>query len=706
MTSRIRFDPTDAIIISGVYFLIWEQTSGGLILQQMDNAKVLREYTHAEVHDLLRSPDTRLKRGYFKGHKTFTRLRTGKNYLSTLPEKTRSRIVWKGIVCRVFLEAEREGLIKRCETSITEAMPVLRQRVDELSIQSQLQHGATQGGSTVTVWKMPCPRSMLGWVRAFETSEGCLLSLARKKRSDDTYKRKFSREAVKLLNECLWEFMSDQRPTVAKIIRDTRDRFNDINEERLQNGLPAHFIPSASELERRIRRFHRFSTKVARHGRDAAQRDMAIYEHGMKICHPLQRVEMDEWKIDVFSLLSNAGFFDGLSAQDTRQYDVGRRWLYLAIDVATRCVVGFKLAKTQSSADALNTVSMIAMDKTPLARAAGCESDWPFYGGCGSLSTDMGPAFAADVYRIAVSDIGFNPVAPVAGVPNLRGHIERVFGTFATQLMPELTGRSFSNTQERGDHPGNKRAALTDEDLAQVFTRFIVDIYHNVPHEGLKGETPANAWKRLAHAQGVTPPPDATAMRSVFGIPIHRKIGRHGVRVFGIHYLSPEIESAYLDGQHEKLEVRIDPHDLTHVSACLSGEWHSAKAVSDAVWGLSLEEWQEIVRKLRHKHKQEAELQEDVVRRARKAIRKTNSDAMKLRRLSPLTCTTKDLERAERDLFMALTIKPKSAEAPIKDAPVGKGLLGDVIAPTPEADEQSEPHIDSKPSKKWGFRHD
>lgn len=706
MIPRIRFDPTDAITIANVDFLIWEQSKRGLVLQRVDNASITRSFSNDEVHALLTAPDTKLKRGFFSGHKAVNRLRNGQKYLATVPQKPRSRALWKGVVCQVFLSAEQNDGLKRTETAIQTFMPSLRYRVDELCSRAQLIGGPAQAGAEMTIRKLPCPRTLLTWVRLYEKSGCCPLSLLRKHRSGSSYTRRFSRDVVKLLNDCILEFLSREQPTQKKVIRDTRDRFKDENEARRSEGLRELHIPSASEIERRIRRFGRFQKKAARRGVDAAQREMSVYESGLNVSHPLQRVEMDEWQIDVFSILGEAGCLDGMSVEEKANYDVGRRWLYLAIDVATRCIVGFRLAKTQSAADGICTVSLITMDKTPLARAAGCERDWAFFGGCGSISTDMGPAFVADDYRTVVTDIGFNQVAPVAGVSKLRGHVERMFGTFASQLMPELSGRSFSNPKERGDYPGEARAALTDQDLIRLFTRFIVDIYHNVPHVGLKGETPTNAWKRLAKEEGVSAPPDATAWCSVFGVPAKRKINRHGLRVFGIHYLSPEIEDAYLQGQDEPVEVRIDPHDLTHVTVCLAGEWHSAKAVPEAIWGLSLFEWQEIVRQLRLKHKKEAELMEGVVLRARKAIRKINADAMALRRLLPITISADDLDRAERELFMSLTVKPQRTEAPVNDAPVGKGLLGDKIGKKEPSKNGSIDETPIKPIKPWGFHHD
>lgn len=706
MSLRIRFHPTDAISMAKTLYLIWEQTKSGLVLQQVDNPSVTRSFTSEEVVALLAAPDTRLRRGYFSGHKAVSRLRNGQKYLATVPKKARSIALWKCVWVQVFIGREQSSKVNRTEVAIRKSMPAMKSRVDEICTQSQLIGKSAQAGAEMKTRKEPSPRALLTWVRRYEASDCCPLSLLRKHRSDSTYVRKFSRDVVKLMNECIWDFMSGGKPSKKKIVRDTRDRFKEENEARKSDGMPELHIPSASEIERRVNRFSRFQTKAARHGVSAAQRDMSIYESGLKISHPLQWVEMDEWMIDVFSLLDEAGFFDGMSVEAKSEYDIGRRWLYLAIDVATRCIVGFRLAKTPSAADAISTVSLITMDKTPLARAAGCESEWAFFGGCGSISTDMGPAFVADAYRIAVTDLGFNQVAPVAGVPKLRGHVERMFGTLASQLMPELTGRSFANPQERGDYPGEARAALTDDDLIKLFTRFIVDIYHNVPHSGLNDETPANAWARLAKEQGVSAPPDATARCSVFGVPLQSKIGRHGVLANGIHYLSEELEDAYLEGVRDKIDIRVDPHDVTFVTVCLSGEWFAAKAVSEEVWGLSLFEWLELVRQLRIKHKNEAQLTEEVVRRARKAIRTINTDAMALRRLAPITVTTDDLERAEREVFMSLTIRPKRTVAPIKDAPEGQGLLGDVILPEEPTKETDDAKKLIKPSKVWGFRHD
>jgi len=706
VSPRIRFDPTDMIVIAGVSFQIFEQSKRGVILQQIDNSNISRSYAHSEIAALLAAPDTKLKRGYFSESKADSRLSNNDKFLASLPPEAREMVLWKDLVCRTFIAAEEARKVKRTDGSVKLFSTILQQRVDEASCNAQLVGKSARAGTKTTIRKVPCTRTVLTWVRDYERSGCNPLSMLRKHRSGASYAKKLSPEDVKLLNDCIWEFLSSERPTLAKVVRDTRDRFREENELRRAAGSPTLNTPSKTEIIRRLKRLDCFQTKVGRHGVNAAEKQMGFYENGLEISHPLQWVEVDEWQIDVLSLLEDAGCLDGITAEERSRLDIGRRWIYLAIDVRTRCIVGFRLSKLPSAIDAVRTIAMIVMDKTPLAKAAGCGSDWAFSGGCGTISTDMGPAFIADEFRTAVTDIDFNHVTPVAGQPKLRAHVERAFRTFATQLMPMLTGRTFSNPQERGDYPSEARAALTDDDLIKVFIRFIVDIYHNEPHGGLQGETPANAWKRLAKEQGVTAPPDSTAICSVFGIPQQRKIERHGVRVFGIHYQSPEIQGAFLERGSEPVDIRVDQYDLTHITVCLGGKWHSVKAVSEVVWGLSYEEWQDITRQLRLRFKKEAEMSKDVIYRARKAIKQINTDAMKLRRLSPVTVSPADLERAERDLYIGLSVQHDRLETPVKDAPSGKGLLGDKILPAETSKEPPSANGPAAPQKPWGFRND
>ena len=203
------------------------------------------------------------------------------------------------------------------------------------------------------------------------------------------------------------------------------------------------------------------------------------------------------------------------------------------------------------------------------------------------------------------------------------------------------------------------------------------------------------------------PPPDATTRRVAFGVDAKRILDRHGVRFLGNFYQSGEIQDAYLKHGAHEVTLKLDPDDITPVSICLDNDWHSAKAISESTWGLTLEQWQEMTRQILTQHKDAAKVSEPIVRRARKDIRAVNSDAMARRRLKPKIFDTDDLERLERNLFVGVEIKPTRLQEPELNAPRGAGLLGDVITARPtQGPAKPTPTVQQPKKMKLEFHND
>lgn len=687
MTRHFRVSEADCLEIAGATHRLIRTDKTGTVWARLDDDAVRLSFTGEEFIRLLAAPDTRLKRGHFSDHAAVRRLRCDYRYLQTLAPQKRARALWQTSCARIFLAAEAQGETKRNEAAIHEIRPELERRVNAVEESGQDAGRVPRAGQTFTRWRFPCARQLLEWVRMYEAAGRSPVVFLRKHRMSAA-SRKLISEAESLLAECVAGYLDRNQPTQEDIVKNVESCFSEVNAGRTEAGKPRLPPPSARTVRRRIKALDPFEVVAQREGIEVARRKFGFYEEGLRADYPLQRIEMDEWQIDISSLLGDGGALDGLSPADRARFEVGRRWIYVAIDCATRCVLGFRIVATQNTEDAIRTLNLIIQDKTPIAEAAGCESKWDQSGGIGILVTDHGSAFASEIFRMAVADLGATYEAPPAGVPKLRARIERIFRSFGLQLVPMLIGRTFSNPVERGDYPSEQWAALTDDELVQIFTLFIVDIYHNTPHAGLQGETPANAWKRLSAEQGVTPPPDANHRRAVFGIPLKRKLDRHGVRVFGINYTSPKLQEALLRGAGGKIPVRVDPEDLTHISVCLGHEWHSAQAVSQAVHGLSLDEWQTIMRDLRTRFRDQAVLSAEIIREARRKIRAIDARARQLRRVQPPHLTAEALERIENRLFLGIRIGPDgSAASGDLEHPIGRtrpdpdDLLGDVITP-------------------------
>ncbi len=255
------------------------------------------------------------------------------------------------------------------------------------------------------------------------------------------------------MNQVIEIYADTQRPSRAQAAADTLELFRQENRRRAEAGLSELVVPSRQTINRRLAQADPYYVHAKRFGTAAANAHFTLYENGPDIWQPLERVEMDENRLDVVSLLILTGIWDHLPPDRQERFEAGRRWLYVAIDCATRCILSMRLAETPNSGDAIKALRDIFVDKTPIAQAAGCESTWHHHGGIGTLVTDQGGAFVSDEFQGTVSSLGITAHLPPAGLPWLRGHIETFFRTYGHQLMPLLVGRTFFDTVERGDYP-------------------------------------------------------------------------------------------------------------------------------------------------------------------------------------------------------------------------------------------------------------
>lgn len=330
-----------------------------------------------------------------------------------------------------------------------------------------------------------------------------------------------------------------------------------------------------------------------------------------------------------------------------------RLWMVAAIDCASRVILGFKLALAPGAEETVAILQLICQDKTAIAAACGASSGWDQATGVGTIVSDMGSAFTSTAFITAVTDLGWNGMAAAAGHPELRCTIERLFHAFGYLLMSDLTGRLFGSPQERGDYPSEDWAAPTEAELGLILTRFVVDIYHNRAHAGLREASPALAWQALAAESYPLSVPDETTQRAAFGLALTRRPGRHGVRFAGIDYVGRQL--LLHSSSHRDLSVRVDPEDLGWIVVTLDGEWHPLRATNPAVTGLVLADWWEMVLSIRRKHRDAVAA--ETIWRARRDIAAINAGARARHRLGLLKISAARVESDERALYMGLRVQ-------------------------------------------------
>jgi putative transposase len=87
---------------------------------------------------------------------------------------------------------------------------------------------------------------------------------------------------------------------------------------------------------------------------------------------------MDEWEIDLIAALKKAGI--DISQTSLRDLELGRYWVCVAFDTASRSILGLKLSTKPNADDAKAVLWMAMRDKTALASQLGCETAWKQHG--------------------------------------------------------------------------------------------------------------------------------------------------------------------------------------------------------------------------------------------------------------------------------------------------------------------------------------
>jgi putative transposase len=280
----------------------------------------------------------------------------------------------------------------------------------------------------------------------------------------------------------------------------------------------------------------------------------------------MDRIEMDDWEMDLFVVLKHKHVLSGLDGKArlaARKLKKNRTkvrcTVTVAIDVVTKCVVGLHVTPfSPSAAGSKSALQGIVVDKDPIAKLAGCRSDWPMTARPLEVSTDGGPAFRGD-FHDALGMLRVEHRFPGTD-PRSRGTIESFFRNLK-RLCRIYTGQSFANVVLKGDYPAEDMASLLAENVYLRLVRFIVDDYHHRPHSGLGGMRPYEAWRRAKN--DLDPPPDHLNRLLAFGLAVpNRVVAADGVTYMHARYRHPLMGKLRAFLGDRRTSIVTDPNDM------------------------------------------------------------------------------------------------------------------------------------------------
>jgi putative transposase len=289
--------------------------------------------------------------------------------------------------------------------------------------------------------------------------------------------------------------------------------------------------PDPKTIVSRIRAEDGFQIALKRQGAKAARQRFEPRPGKLTAKRALGLIQIDHTPADI-----------NLVADDDLTRVIGRPWLTLAIDVATRAVVGYYLSMDEPST--ISVAMCIAHVMQPKAENKIEPGLWPMYGTPEAILVDNGKDLRSFAFQRGCEqhgiDLQWRPVAE----PHYGAHIERLMGTFMRRVHT-LPGTTFSNVKQRGDYPSERKACLTLGDFRAWLVEQICHGYHVRHHRGL-GMPPLVAWERSfrdENGQCVLPvaPIERSALCRDFYPFVHRRLQRTGVQFAQSRYWSPAL---------------------------------------------------------------------------------------------------------------------------------------------------------------------
>ncbi|MBB6251469.1 hypothetical protein [Nitrospirillum iridis] len=684
---RYRFGLHDKVTVDGVDYRPFHTGDRGHAFERVDVPGVTEDFTHEDLYRWQTDGLLKVRAGFFRGEAA--RLRSGKADvpLDETTEEEQFRTVWRYEYCVRFLRAEEAapGTVNRSDRVMKAVIARLAAEVNAQMLRKTARHRC---GTRSENLDPPSPTTLRRWLRAFVQAGYQVEGVRPHSRESGNRIPRHDAASRSFASDVVVGFADEERPTMASVFADYEARLDEENRTRKEDGRPPLQHVGPRTFRKLLRsRLSDFDICVRREGEQAAMRKFKLVQGGLVVERPLQRVEMDEWDVGMFTVLpEDSEVWEVLDSETRETLQKSRPWLTAVQDCATRCILALRLSpEAPSTASALAGIEMAISDKSRLVAEVG--ACWEMHGVPGLVAMDSGAAFVAEQTKWAVLGLGAVPFYPAAGTPSMRGRIERLFGTMQRGLMHHFPGQTFANVIDRGDYDPTKKATLFLEELNRALIHF-VDAYHNTPHRELGGETPRNAWRRGVEEYGVVPPPDPVVRRHLFGIPVQRRLTHKGIELLGLHYHSRDLQRLLMESGHQDVEVRVGRLDIAEISVRprgSKGPWFTARATEDLdLTGTTWWEWVSAWRDLRTQYAEEAKISVGAVRASMAKIRKIGAAAKERLEIGSPILSPKHLNLMEEKLFRAFQIVPAAeAELPMEDILGAEDGSGEVTGAGP-----------------------
>ena len=342
-------------------------------------------------------------------------------------------------------------------------------------------------------------------------------------------------------------------------------------------------VPHRNTLYRKINELDPYEKDKARLGKRIADLRHKVNKQGVRPKRPLERVEIDDTKLDLFVI------------DEKTRLPIGRPWLMVAICTFTKMILGYYLSFFRPSYLSVMQTLLHSIRPKDYVRERYPEivHSWDTYGLPDRVVVDNAKQYYSASFDEACLQLGIiTQYAPVKH-PYYKPSIERVFGTINTRLLHQMPGTTFASVAKKWDYDPKKNAIISIQSLDRIIHNYVVDVYHQDHHRGID-DVPARRWEIGTKNFPPALPFKAEELNVLLGHIEHRSVSSSGIEMWGLYYNDPclsPIKSRTKKG--EKVKVKYDPMNISliHVYDQTSNQYLPVPAAAqEYAGGLSL--WQ------------------------------------------------------------------------------------------------------------------
>jgi putative transposase len=403
-----------------------------------------------------------------------------------------------------------------------------------------------------------------------------------------------------IVNKAIDEvYLKEQRFSVQDVYDVVVVKIADENELRTSdNQLP---IPHKSSIYDIVDKIDDYEITEKRYGKKIAEEKYKAYKLGPRPTMPLERVEADHTKLDLFVV------------DPVMMLPIGRPILTWLVCVYTKMILGFYVSFNPYGSLAIMECLKHAIRPKTYVREKypHIKHTWDTYGVMKKLVVDNAPEFWGRHLEDACRQLGINIQYGQKGRAWYRPTIERTFRTYNTDLLHRQPGTTFSNIIDRADYDPRKNALVTPDILDHATHKYIIDYLHLRPHRGIK-DIPALRWEKSIEQWPPSLPAKAGDLDIVLGYLEHRQIHSYGIEIETIIYNDEDLSVLRRRGAPDKkyaIKRNVDDLSLIYVYDEIHDRYLPVRAVDqEYTRGLTLYQHSVIRRYVRERLQRDVDI--------------------------------------------------------------------------------------------------